>query len=137
VVMENMLRGIPVVSSDSGGLKEAKSGTGYVIPVRTIDRYQAVFDEHAMPRPVVEENDPLPWVSAVSQLLTDREAYQRESDASRRAAQQFVNGLDASAMERFLCALHPREAAKDTAATIESLSPAKRALLLQRLLKRK
>src|SRR5579863_2185538 len=38
IVMENMLRGIPVVASDSGGLKEAKSGTGYVIPVRTIEQ---------------------------------------------------------------------------------------------------
>ncbi len=34
IVMESMLRGIPVVASDSGGLKEAKRGTGYVIPVQ-------------------------------------------------------------------------------------------------------
>ena len=32
IVMESMLRGIPVVASDSGGLTEAKRGTGYVIP---------------------------------------------------------------------------------------------------------
>ena len=51
IVMENMLRGIPVVASDAGGLKEAKRGTGYVIPVRTIERYQPVFDEHGMPKP--------------------------------------------------------------------------------------
>ncbi|MBV8820308.1 MAG: glycosyltransferase family 4 protein, partial [Acidobacteriaceae bacterium] len=34
IAMEAMLRGIPVISSDSGGLLEAKHGTGYVIPVR-------------------------------------------------------------------------------------------------------
>ena len=52
IVMESMLRGIPVVASDSGGLVEAKHGTGYVIPVKTIERYEPVFDEHSMPRPV-------------------------------------------------------------------------------------
>src|ERR1035441_10385116 len=52
IVMESMLRGIPVVASDSGGLVEAKHGTGYVIPVNTIERYEPVFDEHSMPRAV-------------------------------------------------------------------------------------
>ena len=79
IVMESMLRGIPVVASDSGGLVEAKHGTGYVIPVKTIERYEPVFDEHSMPRPVVRENDPAPWVAALRELLTDPAAYQRES----------------------------------------------------------
>src|SRR6185369_15075391 len=83
IVMESMLRGIPVVASDSGGLVEAKHGTGYVIPVKTIERYEPVFDEHSMPRPVVRENDPAPWVAALRDLLTDPIAYQRESLASR------------------------------------------------------
>ena len=100
IVMESMLRGIPVVSSDSGGLVEAKHGTGYVIRVNTIERYEAVYDEHAMPRPVVRENDPAPWVAAVRELLTSREAYQRESAVSRSVARRFVAGLDAAALER-------------------------------------
>ncbi len=52
IVMEAMLLGLPVVSSDSGGLMEAKEGTGYVIPVRHVERYDPVFDENHMPRPV-------------------------------------------------------------------------------------
>jgi len=141
IVMENMLRGIPVVASDAGGLKEAKRGTGYVIPVRGVppgsERYQPVFDEHGMPKPVVRENDAAPWVAAVRELLTDRGAYQRESAAARQAAERFVSGLDAGAMERFLLALRPAAAAHAETGTIESLSPAKRALLLQRLHKLK
>ncbi|HEY2013139.1 MAG TPA: glycosyltransferase family 4 protein [Bryobacteraceae bacterium] len=137
IAMENMLRGIPVVASDAGGLEEAKRGTGYVIPVRMIERYQAVFDEHAMPKPVVPENDPAPWVSAVRELLTDRDAYQRESAAARTAAGSFVNRLDAGAMERYLLSLEPRAAASGQRATIESISPTKRALLLERLHKRR
>jgi glycosyltransferase involved in cell wall biosynthesis len=137
IVMEAMLRGIPVVSSDSGGLVEAKHGTGYIIPVHTIERYEPVFDEHAMPRPVVRENDVSPWLAALRELLGDRHAYERESRASRTAAERFVAGLDAAALEHYLASLRPRTDGPATHATIESLSPEKRALLLERLRKRK
>ncbi len=136
IVMENMLRGIPVIASDSGGLKEAKSGTGYVIGVRTIERYQPVFDELGMPKPVVPQNDPAPWFAALEELLTDRTAYEKESAASRRAALDFAGGLDAGAMERYLLELRPVEPARERA-SVESLTPERRALLLQRLHKRK
>jgi len=136
IVMEAMLRGIPVVASDSGGLEEAKRGTGYVIPVRTIERYEAVFDEHSLPKPVLPENDAGPWVAALRELLTDRGAYERESAASRLAAGRFASGLDAGEMEEYLRALRPGAAAGVERATIESLSPERRALLLERLRKR-
>jgi glycosyltransferase involved in cell wall biosynthesis len=138
IVMEAMLRGIPVVASDSGGLKEAKRGTGYVIPVHTIERYQPAFDEHAMPKPVVQPNDVAQWIAAIEELLKDRDAYARESAAARAAAQAFVRSLDAGEMERYLRELRPRFGAGRTpAATVESLSPEKRALLLERLHKRR
>jgi len=137
--MEALLRGIPVISSDSGGLKEAKEGTGYLIPVKTIERYQPVFDEHAMPKPVVPDNDVGPWLQALEELLTVRTAYADESAVSRQAALRFVASLDAAEMERYLLALSPGEAVaerRDTA-RVESLSPEKRALLLQRLHQRR
>ncbi|MEO8369400.1 MAG: glycosyltransferase family 4 protein [Candidatus Solibacter sp.] len=137
IVMEAMLRGIPVVASDSGGLVEAKHGTNYIIPVKTIQAYEAIFDEHAMPRPVVPNNDPRPWVDAVRTLLSNREAYQSEAHSSRAAANRFTHSLDAADMERYLSTLHRRPDAAPAHATIESLSPEKRALLLERLRKRK
>jgi glycosyltransferase involved in cell wall biosynthesis len=137
IAMESMLRGIPVVASDSGGLKEAKRGTGYIIPVHTIECYEPVFDEHAMPKPVVRENAPGPWIEAIETLLTNERAYQTESAASRRAAEAFVSGLDAGDMERFLADLRPASGTgQEACPTVESLSPAKRALLLERLHKR-
>jgi glycosyltransferase involved in cell wall biosynthesis len=141
IVMEAMLRGIPVVASDSGGLREAKSGTGYLVPVNAIERYQPAFDEHGMPKPVATENDPAPWVAALNELLSDREAYEKESAISREVAQRFVETLDAGDMESFLLSLQKHPPAPPTAGPettrIETLSPDKRALLLQRLKKRK
>jgi glycosyltransferase involved in cell wall biosynthesis len=136
IVMEAMLRGIPVVSSDAGGLAEAKCGTGYVIPVRPISRYQPVFDEHAMPLPVLEPPEPEPWVVALSELLNDRAAYERESRTSRNVAGKFVSSLDAGVMERYLLSLSPAAPVPAQRGGIEALSPEKRALLLERLRRR-
>jgi glycosyltransferase involved in cell wall biosynthesis len=138
IVMEAMLRALPVVSSDSGGLLEAKEGSGYIIPVPPIERYEPVFDERGMPRPVVPEADLGPWAAALDELFTSRDAYEREAARSREAALRFVDRLDAGQLERFLLELRPRA---DTPAAerrhMESLTPAQRALLLQRLRKRR
>jgi glycosyltransferase involved in cell wall biosynthesis len=138
IVMEAMLRAIPVVASDSGGLKEAKCGTGYVIPVETIERFQPVFDEHAMPKPVHQAHDAAPWIAALTGLLGSRIAYENESAASRAAAERFVSRLDAGDFERYLLQLKRVAIPGAPAGThgIESLTPQKRALLLQRLHRR-
>jgi glycosyltransferase involved in cell wall biosynthesis len=121
IVMEAMLRGLPVVSSDSGGLMEAKFGTGYVIPVRPIERYEAVFDENHMPRHVRGTQDVEPWVAAVKTLASDDAAHHLEAERSRAAAQRFVGELRADALEEYLLSLKPR------------FTDAQRALLLKRL----
>jgi glycosyltransferase involved in cell wall biosynthesis len=105
IAMEAMLRGIPVISSDSGGLVEARQGTGFVIPVRRIERYLPEFDETHMPRPVVPEQNLEPWAKALASLLHDRALYETESERCRAAALSFVAKLDASDFEKFLFSL--------------------------------
>jgi glycosyltransferase involved in cell wall biosynthesis len=137
--MEAMLRGIPVVSSDSGGLVEAKRGTGYVLPVRPIERYEPEFDEHSLPKAVVEPTDIEPWAAAVGRLLADRGEYEREAARSREAAAGFAAGVDPSRMESFLLTLERAEAVEPAGPPrhgVEALSPERRALLLQMLRKR-
>jgi surfactin synthase thioesterase subunit/glycosyltransferase involved in cell wall biosynthesis len=106
IAMEAMLRGLPVISSDSGGLAEAKRGTGFVIPVRPIERYESVFDENHMPKPVDVTQDIEPWQRALAALTGERDTYSAEAEASRQAAQQFVSGLRASQFEDLLRGLH-------------------------------
>lgn len=121
IVMEAMLRGIPVIASDSGGLMEAKDGTGYIVRVRPIQRYEPVFDVNHMPRPVRVAQDTGPWESALRTLLTDPAAHYAEAERSREAAQRFLAGLRPAAFEEYLLKLKPR------------LTEAQRELLQKRL----
>lgn len=105
IAMEAMLRGIPVISSDSGGLVEARRGSGFVIPVRRIERYLPEFDETHMPRPVIPDQNLEPWAQALRELLGDRALYEAESERCRAGALDFVEELDASDFEKFLASL--------------------------------
>jgi glycosyltransferase involved in cell wall biosynthesis len=138
IVMEAMLRGIPVVSSDSGGLLEAKHGTGYVIPVRPVEGYRLEFDAAHMPRPVLPPQNVEPWIAALRRLLEDEREYREESARSRAAATAFVSAIDPGAMGKLLASL-PRaaEAASPAQAGKPPLDDARRALLLRELQKRR
>jgi glycosyltransferase involved in cell wall biosynthesis len=131
IATEAMLRGLPVIASDSGGLAEAKQGTGFVVPVRAIERYEPSFDENHMPKPAGVQQDIQPWKQALQTLVTDREMYWREAELSRQAAVRFVGGLRASQFEDML-----RELPAAGQVRPPELSPAKRALLAQRLRER-
>jgi glycosyltransferase involved in cell wall biosynthesis len=134
--MEAMLHGIPVISSDAGGLVEAKMGTPFVAHAPAIERYAPVFDEYSLPKPVIGPVDLRPWEDALRALLTDRELYQRVSAASREAALRFTGSLDARRMPEFLQSLKPGEAVPERP-SLANLSPEKRTLLLRMARSRK
>jgi glycosyltransferase involved in cell wall biosynthesis len=104
-VVDAMLRGIPVLASNYGGLVEAKLGTDYLLPVHPIERFEDRLDENMLPVPVVPEQDIGPWQTALSGLLSDRALHERQSAAARDAALRFVSSLDVEPLEDFLLRL--------------------------------
>ncbi|HBL29948.1 MAG TPA: hypothetical protein DD490_24175 [Acidobacteria bacterium] len=148
--VEAMLRGIPVLASNVGGLPEAKLGTDYVLPVRPIERFTDRQDANAVTEPVVPEQDAGPWVAALTALLADRELYARQSAAARAAAHRFVAGLGVEPFERLMQTMDGRTpspappAPRTKAVTageaapgeLAALTPGQRALLMLRLRKR-
>ena len=133
VVIEALLRGIPVVTSDQGGLPEAGLGVTRIVPVRPIERYENRLDDRRMPVPVVPEQDLEPWEAELRALLSDPGAYARLAEASRRAAALFVSGLGIEPYERFLADLAPAPAAAQPAGTSTAVAPSGADLRRQKL----
>lgn len=100
IVVDAMLRGIPVLASNAGGLPEAKLGVDYVLPVNMIERYE--LDARMQTHPVIPEQDVRPWVETVNRVLTDRALYERVSLDSRKAALSFVDSIGPVHFERYL-----------------------------------
>ncbi len=141
VTVEAMLRGIPVLASDYGGLPDAKLGVDYVLPVSPILRYEAGFDDRGYPVAAVPPQDLGPWAAALRGLLTDPAEYARVAGASRAAATAFVAGLGITPFEAFLQSLSGRRGtaaaaqpaqAAELRGRLQTLSPDQRALLAQR-----
>lgn len=143
VVMEAMLAGVPVIASNSGGLPEAKAGTGFVIPVRQIEAYEPLFDDRNMPRPLLPSQDIGPWLEALRLLLASPQGYLRERRAHLDAARAFVAQVRRYELERALSGLAPPASPLPPAAVPHAegrahdasgrLSDDRRALLLKRL----
>jgi surfactin synthase thioesterase subunit len=137
IVLEAMLRGVPVMAANVGGIPEAKMGVPYLLPVNPILKFQPRLDDQMVPVAEVPAQDMAPWRDALARLLTDREHYEEISRQSRAAAMQYAANLNAEPFEHVLeqvgQALPP---AKPHARATESLSPEKRRLLALRLRKR-
>jgi hypothetical protein len=93
VVVEAMARGIVVVTSDSGGLPEAKLGTRFVLPVRPIDGYLDALDDRNLPVAVVPTQDIGPWSDTIRLLCDAPDLYREEALASHRAAIDHIRSV--------------------------------------------
>ncbi|MCX7842320.1 MAG: glycosyltransferase family 4 protein [Clostridia bacterium] len=101
VTVEAMLRGIPVVSSNAGGLPEAKLGVDYIIPVNPIVKYIPDQFSSAFPQPVVPQQNIKPWIDALDVLLHNKQHYMELSEKSRQKALEFAKSINIENFETF------------------------------------
>jgi surfactin synthase thioesterase subunit/glycosyltransferase involved in cell wall biosynthesis len=138
IVLEALLRGVPVMAANVGGIPEAMMGVPYLLPVRPIEKYKSRLDEQMVPVAEVPEQDIAPWREALARLLTDSAHYEELSRRSRRAALEYAEELHAGHFEKLLLGLRKKTGRLPTPSTrpiLESLSPEKRKLVALRLRK--
>ncbi|HLH19727.1 MAG TPA: thioesterase domain-containing protein [Bryobacteraceae bacterium] len=142
IVVEAMLRGVPVMAADVGGIPEAKLGVPYLLPVKPIAKYRPEVDEQMVPVAEVPPQDVGPWREALARLLEDRGHYGEIARESRRAALAYAAGLS---VEPFEALLEEAKGARVASAAaperaggsgVAALSPEKRRLLALRLRQR-
>lgn len=136
VVVEAMLRGVPVIASDVGGLKEAKLGVPYLLPVNPIRQYQSALDENLVPVATVPEQDIGPWLAVLERLTRDRAHWEEIAAWSRAAALNYASTLTVEPFESFLQdLLRKPKKQRPTGGTAIQLPEAKQRLLGLRLKK--
>jgi surfactin synthase thioesterase subunit len=139
IVVEAMLRGVPVMASNVGGIPEAKMGVPYLLPVNPIVRYQPHLDEQMVPEADVPSQDIAPWREALSRLVTDRVHYADIAARSRQAAMEYAARLSVEPLESLLLEVSGRPSrrvsAPASAVPPDDLTPEKRRLLALRLRK--
>jgi natural product biosynthesis luciferase-like monooxygenase protein len=92
LAVEAMLRGIPVLASDLGGLAEAKLGVDFLLPP-----------------PVAPKADATAWEEALRRLLADRDLAAGLAAESREAAQDHAaRAADLTPFESWCAGLSPR-----------------------------
>jgi len=143
IVLESLLRGVPVLAANVGGIPEAMMGVPYLLPVRPIERYETRLDEQMVPIAQVPGQDIGPWRDALFRLLSDRAHYAEISGQSRAAALEYAKELHAGHFEKLLAGGTTRVPAGSAPAAQEAspsdrrelLSADKRKLLALRLRK--
>lgn len=139
IVLEAMLRGVPVMAADVGGIPEAKMGVPYLLPVNPIVKYRAELDEQMVPVAEVPPQNIAPWRETLERLLTDERHYGEIAKQSRAAAMAYAAGLSVEPFEQLLAGLlerPKRQRPARPAPASGALSPERRRLLSLRLRQR-
>lgn len=147
VILEAMLRGIPVMASNVGGLSEAMLGVDYLLPVNQVVRYRSKLDELMVPMVDIPEQNVEPWCAVLQRLTTDREHYEQLSATARRVGSAYASNLNVlpfeAYLEKIIAKPKQREHAEHDHVPVPShprhhtLSPEKRRLLALRLQRKK
>jgi surfactin synthase thioesterase subunit/glycosyltransferase involved in cell wall biosynthesis len=141
IIMEAMLRGVPVMAAAVGGIPEAKLGVPYLLPVRPIASYEPRVDEQMVPVAHVPDQDIAPWRDALARLVQERAYWTEIATASRQAALEYAKELHAGHFEALLEDLcrrpvKVRESGVTRPSRVAALSEDKRKLLALELRKR-
>ena len=99
VCVDAMLRGIPTLYSNDGGVPEAALGVGRPLAIRP-----RILKRRWM-RPALMEyptQDVESWRRCLEDLLRDRGAYDVRSELSRRVALEYVTNLNLDSLEHYL-----------------------------------
>jgi glycosyltransferase involved in cell wall biosynthesis len=103
---EALLRGIPVLASDTGGNKEAMPGLDYLLQVNKIVKYNDELDSRRMHTAEVPVQNMQPWYEALNKLLTDRNHYNELSARSREIAYKvMIENNNVDRVEEYLLKL--------------------------------
>ncbi len=107
VVVEAMLRGIPTMASNVGGLPESKLGVDYLIPVRPIERFtdQRYTDGWKLRIPEVPPQDITPWVNGLRELTENRARYEEVAARSRTAGEAFLKTVGIAPFEDYFASV--------------------------------
>jgi surfactin synthase thioesterase subunit/glycosyltransferase involved in cell wall biosynthesis len=144
IILEAMLRGVPVMAAEVGGIPEAMMGVPYLLPVCAIEKYETRLDDQMVPVAQIPEQDIGPWRESLARLLSDREHHQEIARQSRAAALAYAKELHVGHLEKILESVlshavsrqeRDRSRAFARERAIPELSPEKRKLLAVRLRK--
>lgn len=90
IVIEAMLRGIPVIASDNCGLREAMLGVDYVLPLQPLDVHHLPNGDTELRLPEQRLDS---WIETVQRLSGSEATYRRVSTQARKAALEFYARL--------------------------------------------
>jgi surfactin synthase thioesterase subunit/glycosyltransferase involved in cell wall biosynthesis len=138
IVLEAMLRGVPVMGADVGGIPEALMGVPYLLPVRRIETYLSQLDEQMVPIAEVPPQDIGPWREALARLTSDPAHWADLARQSRAAALAYAENLHAGHFEGILRDVmsRPRREVAAEAPKTQELSADKKKLLAVMLRKK-